>query len=233
MTKFRFLLALLLLVSFGAVDATAMPNLLHSYFASNVSGTESPPPYALRLDGFYDGLSTSTIFGFDNVMFNEYDDGSARLFGQVTVVGPSPQNGMTYNLNVHFDEVTSASDIAKISAFNPAWTYYNINPAGVEMVSTSDAADDAHLWTFPDVNADVLKPFRVGTGANGKNGNFGAAGWLSYEHNYPGGPYGQQGSYVNASDFLMDLTPVPEPATLALFGIGMAGAAVRRRFTKK
>ena len=54
--------------------------------ASNVAGSQAPPSYGLRLDGFYDGRSrTEVTFDFDDVIFTENDDSTARLFGVISV----------------------------------------------------------------------------------------------------------------------------------------------------
>ena len=72
--------------------------------------------------------------------------------------------------------------------------------------------------------------FQVGVGANEKNGNFGAAGWVNYEHTTLSGTIGDRDVHRAASDFLMDLTLIPEPTTGLLVGAGLiAMAGLRRR----
>lgn len=174
-----------------------------SYRAHGIVGEAGPPPYGLRLDGFYDDNAESVnTFSFDDVVFEEYQDGSARLYGQVELNTIGTGLCCNYWLDVRFVRITSSRELAKIQHYRNDWRYYRICSRGPELVSQDDASDRTDFWTYP---FDGSMPFQVGYGANGKNDNFGAAGWVSYLHAYEGKLYGSPCKYIPASDFLMDL----------------------------
>ncbi len=197
--------------------AAALGSAGTSFRALSINGSEAPPPYALRLDGFFDGHSyTEVTFHFDDVFFDQYTDGTALLRGEITVaehntsgasswkdVGPGTHGYERYLLNVNFVQVTDPAQIALIENYRSDWTYYDIDPTGVELQRIGSSSDSTHLWIYPESGK---KPFQVGVGANGKNQNFGASGKLSFKHYKSGKVYGGgPGTYVDASSFLMDL----------------------------
>lgn len=180
-------------------------------------------------------------FGYDNVFLDEFNDNTIRLSGTITVVKAtcsgdgdnskgnganqvsydahlSGENGMhsaideyvgtKYFLEVTMKQVTDPDSIAIIENFNPSWKYYTIMSDGLEMENVIDSGDHARLWSFP---LDGSKPFQVGDGANGKNNNFGAAGWLSFEHVIGEMIFGNTfDGHFRSSDFLMDLSQVTD-----------------------
>lgn len=195
------LVASLALALAWAVSAWAGP--VSSYRANSISGQVAPPPYGLRLDGFYDGNEeTINTYSFDDVMFEEFDDGTARLSGQVELNSLGAGLCCNYWLDVRFERIKDPRELEKIDHYRQDWRYYEIRSRGPEMWSQDDPSDSAQFWTYP---GDGTMPFQVGYGANGKNDHFGAAGWLSYEHHFGDQVYGNPGGYVSASDFLMDL----------------------------
>ena len=200
-------LCMILTIVLAAPAAVVWAGPVNSYQAHSIMGAESPPPYGLRLDGFYNGREKCVYtYSFDDVMFEEYEDGTAHLHGQIEINGIGAQAAdvtcSNYWLDVWFMRVTAQDDLDRIEDYHPDWRYYMIHPDGLEMWSQDQTADSAHLWSYP---ADGTKPFRVGYGANGKNDHFGAAGWLSYEHHMGPVMIGDRDAYVPASDFLMDL----------------------------
>jgi hypothetical protein len=198
--------------------------LLGSYRADNISGLENQIDFALSFDGFYgEADGSAAFFRLGDARFDQYDDGTAQLNGRLTNTD-NPE--FAYDLRISFRQ--TAPPDARVSDHNPAWTYYGVNPGGIEMVNTTNRFDYAHLYT-PDTDAFGL--FRVGAGANGFNQNLGASGTLAYDHYYEGNRYGQPG-YAISSNLNMDLTPVPEPTSMLLLGLGLAGAGIYRRLKK-
>ncbi|MCI0530657.1 MAG: T9SS type A sorting domain-containing protein [candidate division Zixibacteria bacterium] len=182
-------------------------DILYTWIASSIDGALAPPPYGLRLDGFFDKDKEETAtFAFDDVTFQEYADGTARLFGIISVAevdncGGPGSHASSWDMDVYFFSVPVPS------GHDQAWRYYMIDPSPCpghkEMVNRDDDKEYVQLWSFP---ADSTMPFQVGFGANEKNDNFGAAGWLNYSHvtkyhTYGGGKY----KHIESSDFLMDL----------------------------
>jgi len=218
-------LALTLLL---AAHAATAATLVNSWTATGVAGALSPPNYGLRLDGFFDNnVNHEVTFAFDNVTFNEFDDGSARLFGTISIAEYDNSGGpgafaSTWDLDVAFQQTTGS---------NASWRYYNLISNGRELENTGNSNDYANFFQF-------MGPFQVGNGANGKNANFGAAGWVNYVHFLAGGgTTGSESTHYYSSDFLMDLTRkdipvIPEPATLSLIGLGLGSLAAGRRFRR-
>lgn len=211
-----------------AAEATAHQDdaaqLLGSYRADNISGFESQIDFALSLDGFYGESDGSTaFFRLVDARFDQYDDGTAQLHGRVANTD-NPE--FAYDLRISFKQ--TAPPDARVSDHNPAWMYYGVDPGGIEMSNTTNRFDYAHLWT-PD--NDAFGSFRVGAGANGFNQNFGASGTMVYDHYYEGNRFAQSG-HAPSSNLTMDLTPVPEPTSLLLLGLGIAGAGMYRKLRK-
>lgn len=203
------------------------------------TGILAPPTYGLRLDGFFDSGTAAgnkeVTFHFVDVYFDEFNDGTAKLHGTIEVAEYDNSGGVPANL-----ASTWALDIdfRGASGSDPNYRYYvidvdyNSGMPGLlgsqpEMVKTGGASPipgghEADLWSFP---TNLSKPFQVGVGANQKNSNMGATGWLGFKH---GGLTRQSPS----SDILIDLTPVPEPSTVAMLATGVVPAVVfwsRRR----
>jgi len=215
--KFYILCASVLLLFISAYSADAQV-LDTRYQATSIAGNQAPPDYGLRLDGFFTGDGKAVTFGFDNVLFDVFTDGSARLYGTVSVVEFNNSGGpgsyaSTWNMDVHFNAGSGS---------NSSYQYFSFAPsAGTELINQADSGDYANLWQF-------MGDFQVGVGANEKNSNFGAAGWVNYEHTNGATTIGSRYTHVNSSDFLMDLTVVPEPVSSTLFLVGAATLGYRR-----
>ncbi len=220
--KARFVISLFattLFLSSAAVSLSDAQTLDTRYNATSIAGNQAPPVYGLRLDGFFTGNPNDEVtFGFDSVLFDTYTDGTARLYGTVSVAefndtgGPGIYSSV-WDLDVHFNSGSGS---------NGSYDYYVIDPsAGIELVNQADSNDFANFVTYND-------HFQVGDGANEKNSNFGAAGWVNFAHDDNGTTYGSLSTHWNSSDFLMDLTVVPEPISSTLFVVGAATLGFRR-----
>ena len=78
-------------------------------------------------------------FGGDQVFFDVFTDGTARLHGQVSVVevggAPPGTHASSWALDVAFDGTAGP---------NPAWDYYHLVAMGQELVNLDDATDFAN-----------------------------------------------------------------------------------------
>ena len=246
MRKLQLIALVAAALMIAAPGAHAVQNHVGSWFACAIHGAVADPDYMLRLDGFFSGASDPVTFANANfnpasVIFTANAGGTATMTGLVEVVevngaAPAGTEISQWHLNVNFDYIDPASvEYGNIDGGGVAsLDYYNINPAGIEMVRVGDPTDIVHLWTYPSPGSAVVKPFRVGVGGiYGKPayaGTMGFSGWLSYERTVNGGVVGGgggAGSYNNASDFLGELKPVPEPGTMLLVGLGLAGGGAR------
>ena len=138
-------LLVLPLVAMVASDASALPNLVNLYNAKSIWGQQSPPTYGLRLDGFFGGGTTKEVtFAFDDVQFAEYDDGTARLWGDISVAEYNNSGGpgayaSDWTLDVHFVGATGS---------NASWRYYAIDESDAthrEMVQVGNASKPKNL----------------------------------------------------------------------------------------
>jgi len=94
----------------------------------------------------------------------------------------------------------------------------------VEGVITVTLGDETHEWIVEALAGQYA--FQIGTGANDKNGEYGASTWLKVSKNGD--------DYAKHWDINVELEPkttVSEPAGVAILGLGLIGlgAAMRRR----
>ena len=139
----------------------------------------------------------------------EYDDGTASLVATAT----NP-DGYVADINITFGKYSDTHSPVKTGGGPKltSWYYYESITSGVITINSVDYT--VNLLNPPDV-------FQVGDGANDKTSAFGASTWLTVSG----------GSYTGDHwDLNMDLTPVPVPAAVWLFGSGLIGlAGVARR----
>ena len=213
---------LLWTVIFSLAAHSALATALDTrYTVTGVNGSEAPPQYILRLDGFFGG--DEVTFGADSVFLDVFTDGSAHLFGTVSVVevDDMPPGGLasTWDLDVIFDPGTGP---------NPAFQYFHLNDTAVdkELVNQADASDFARLSENPP---DGTKPFQLGIGAIPDSKCISpapclsATGWLRWQH-FNGQNIVSEWN-DDTADFLMEVQPIPEPSTAVLFAAGIVGLA--------
>lgn len=167
------------------------PEVCERYLACSVRGVESPPKYGMRLDGFFSGeCGEVVLFGFKKILFDILCDGTARLHGKVNLLDPlyGGEDEIEYPMHWKLDIL--------------------MEPAGAQFVDEGDNFDFYTIVSGTLMAGDHVAslvgygdPFQVGYGANNKTENFGAAGWLNYQH----GEYGDLDEHCSASDLLMDL----------------------------
>lgn len=130
---------------------------------------------------------------------------------------------------------------------NPVFAYVSLNGNGYkfdqdfEILSFGDASDgnDCGYWgcgtsykEVVEVSPGVFEYRLLGTGephgALRFTGSFDQVSWTSLTNEYWNGfTVGIEGT---EEEVFPDTNAVPEPATMALFGTGLAGAFIRRRF---
>ena len=223
------------------------------FFVVDAEGSEAPPPYMLRMDKAIPGSNTVTWATDGPVEFHT-EGNQAHLTGMLkysqgpgshdygSPIGLVNYTDSTWQLDVWFTEDTSDGTVS-----NPDLRYFHMNSGTLTRKNGIDEYFD--LFERPD---DGSKPFIAGQSTS--DGPFGdpsgpipnykcampeadgsclsAAGWLSWNHYIEGTLVNEYWDYPDTSDFLMQLKPIPEPTSAALFGIGsllVAGAVVRRK----
>ncbi len=191
------------------------------------------------------GGSSSQYFSLSNGVFTELDDGTASLTGSLVNNGNSDLTfdiSLTLTVPKDLDETggpsTGEPKLGNGSGDPTTWDYY--------MMWEGTLTGTGNLAGVIDVEGVSGKPFfQVGDGANDKDSDFGASGWMDYEstgitrtlgsgHTLQTGAFStfNSGSHgdVNIDLEFKSRTTVPDAGgTAALLGLSILGMAIAKR----
>ena len=216
----------------GAVGEAQAANIKKSFKASEAN---SNPNTIWSGHSFWLPELDSGRFLFDpNGTFNEYDDDTAHLFG--TIVSELDDT-KKWDVDIWFDltEDPKVKPKKELPDFNyvenggtidtRTWRYYNMDESRATLTGV-DFYDGKEL-TLSQMPKDGKYAFQVGVGANGKNTNFGMAGWLGYTGSYDSVKADINVDLIPDPNHPSNSTPVPEPMTMGLFSlVGLLGLSV-------
>ena len=226
-------LALVLLLP-GQVAAD--PYLFGHYELHNHPyGAAAAPYYGLRLDGLVTG-NASDIFTFDfdapgASMWMDYSIGQIHIhgtaYGGKDVGTEYDSDAKLWDINFLYDTGLTAVKRDRHHGYQDLWTKTALPSLGnVGTISSTDGT-----FNLSDYSGGKGFTFRLGdtnNGATGRRGYQGISGWGWLNHcNEDVGTSCE--THLSASDWLFTAQRVPEPGTLALFGIGATLMLIRRR----
>lgn len=113
-----------------------------------------------------------------------------------------------------------------------SWEYFSLSSG----TFTGTGALEGLSFAISEKPVDTVYPFQLGVGANGKNGNLGAASWFYlFLNDDCDNPLCDDLAAFSVlhGDFNIDLIPTPLPAGLLLFGSGLIGLASVKKRQKK
>jgi len=203
-----------------AVPASA--TLVEFDLLDHPDGSAGPPTYGLRLDD--PDTSATNTFHFDSVtgVFNT-DTNTFHVSGTV-------QHNQTSDFYALESWISLDTPIDVDELLNPTSGFSRLT-GHTESLTLSGHGDFSPTeWMGFGVGSEPdADNFRLDTGHRGVGSTtLSGWGWLAPNEDYPNG-------HVNFQDWLFTMdngSVVPEPATVALLGMGIAGLAIRQRRRK-
>ncbi len=217
--------------------------------------------HAFWFDGLYnqklaDGqrLAAHKDFFFDEPgEMNIYDDGTASLTG---IISNKVNSEQKWDVNIKFNTIKDYNGGLKNPQSNTGvsndyayakWDFWEFDSSSVltglgeyegsEIFLHNRAFDEANLADFQATGKDPKVVGQQGLGANDKNGDLGFSAWFGYTGTVE--YKGQTKEYTSyshknwtKSDINLQITQVPEPATMSLVSLGIIGlgaSALKRK----
>ncbi|MEC9373967.1 MAG: hypothetical protein VYC34_08990 [Planctomycetota bacterium] len=223
-------------LTLGAVAASASAGTTVFQLFDHPDGTDNPPPYGLRMDGLFDGMSGATggvtSFSFDHfgdVLMTVNDNGSTITINIAGTVYGGEDVGATYG----FGE----------GAYEIDFTYnFNVQAQGTGyVVQPSNSGNVGSITSLGNIDVPM------GTSRNFYDFSGNSFLFLQDEHRLAGHSQAGQGFWVGrgwhtmfadgrdtagTQDwlFLGQMIPTPSAVAFGAFGLaGVAGTSRRRR----
>lgn len=227
-------LAALIAAAVCAVPALAGSVTRYRLF-DHPDGAQNPPPYGIRLDGLFDGTSTTT-FSFDTAegvimtVIDNSDMGGGITINIAGVVYGGIDIGSEADPN-HAGTGSYALDFTYSLNVVAEGTGYVVNPPAVGNGGTLNAlninGEEANFQFNIFEELGTGNPFKflqdehrlTGFPEAGQDFWVGR-GWLSFANGQP---------TAGTQDFLFLATMIPLPTPWAMAGVGMLGLAASRR----
>lgn len=214
----------------GLFSLQASAVMLSYALSDKDPGAQFPPDYGLRLDGLFDGDSDREwTFGFvDVVMDIDTTLDTVHIHG--SLVGGEDVGGVwateyDWALDFLYTDVIVGED-----GFWHAPDTMGINPTnfGTLTFLSGPPDDDVDGIAGSDTGKTIgLADYRGGDFfLHADKGPYVSA-WLAHTVGFDATEYERTGSCCQ--DFGFKATPIPEPTTLAIFGLGLVGLGYSRR----